>query len=73
MAPIVDGLEAEYGNRVTFQRLDATQEGRDLFQRYRLRAHPAYVLLDTEGDVIWRMVGQVPGEELEQAIQRALE
>lgn len=70
--PIVDGLETDYGDRMAFQRLNAAREGQPLFQRYNLRGHPAYVILDEQGDVVWRLVGQVPRERLEQGIAQAL-
>lgn len=73
MRPIVDGLEAEYGARMTFRRLNAAQEGQDLFQQYNLRGHPSYVILDDQGTIVWRLVGQVPRETLEQAIRQSLE
>ena len=73
MQPVVDGLEQEYGNRMTFQRLNAASEGRTLFQRYNLPGHPAYVIVDKQGTVVWRFVGQTTRETLEQAIRRAFE
>jgi thiol:disulfide interchange protein len=73
MQPVVDGLEQEYGNRMTFQRLNAASGGRALFQRYNLPGHPAYVIVDKQGTVVWRFVGQTTRETLEQAIRRALE
>jgi len=73
MKPVVDGLEQEYGNRMTFQRLNAASEGQALFQRYNLPGHPAYVIVDKQGTVVWRFVGQTTRETLEQAIRRALE
>lgn len=72
MEPIVNGLEDEYGAQVTFQHLNAAAEGRQLFQRYNLRGHPSYVILNTEGDVVWRRVGEVPRETLAEALQEAL-
>ena len=71
--PIVDGLEADYGARMAFQRLNAAAEGQALFQRYKLRGHPAFVILDEQGNVLWRLVGQAPREALEQGIRQALE
>jgi glutathione peroxidase-family protein len=58
---------------MTFQRLNAASEGRVLFQRYNLPGHPAYVIVDKQGNVVWRFVGQTTRETLEQAIRRALE
>jgi thioredoxin-related protein len=71
--PIVNGLENDYSDRIAFQRLNAAREGQALFRRYNLRGHPAYVILDEQGNIVWRLVGQTPRAALEQAIQRALE
>lgn len=81
MLPIVDGLESEYDDQMTFQRLNAALEGQPLFQQYnpstgsgrRLRGHPSYVILDTQGEVVWRFVGQTSRATLEQGIEQALE
>jgi hypothetical protein len=72
MRPIVDGLQGEYGKRMTFRALDVNGAGKALFQQFRLRGHPAYVVLDARGQVVWQSVGQVAREVLEAAIQRAL-
>lgn len=73
MAPIVNGLEDEYDDRITFQRLNAAEEGQALFQQYNLRGHPSYVILDTRGEVVWRFAGQTSRATLRQAIEQALE
>jgi hypothetical protein len=52
MAPIVDGLEAEYGNRVAF--------------------HPAIVVLNPKGDVIWSRVGVQRREVVTSALESVL-
>lgn len=72
MEPIVNGLEDEYGDQIAFQYLNATEEGEALFRRYNLRGHPSYVILNTEGDVVWRLVGEVPRSALEEGIQQVL-
>ena len=73
MSPVVNGLAQEYGDRMIFQQLNVQEEGADLFKQYRLRGHPAYVILDRRGKVAWQMVGQVSREDMEAAIRRALE
>lgn len=73
MTPIVNGLQAEYADRVVFeQRNVATPEGARLQERYGLRGHPAYVLVDSRGQVSWQGVGQVPESELRMRIQALL-
>lgn len=43
MQPIVNGLEEEYGEVLTFERVNANLEpGRTLLRAYGLRGHPSY-------------------------------
>ena len=72
MSPIVDGLAQDYGGRIAFQRLNAQGEGEQLFRQYRLRGHPAYVILDQHGRVAWQQIGEVSRQELMAALARAL-
>ncbi len=74
MLPIVNGLEAEYGDQIQFQRLNvAREEGKTLFQRYNLRGHPVYVIVNPQGEVLWRFVGETSRQILEAGIRQALE
>lgn len=58
MTPIVNGLEAEYGERIVFAKLDAnTPEGRQAMQTYHLRGHPAILLFDAAGEMVWTGLG----------------
>ena len=73
MTPIVNGLQAEYGDRVAFARFDVdTPEGARMQVRYALRGHPAYVLVDSSGQVSWQSVGQVTEDELRTHIEMLL-
>jgi hypothetical protein len=72
MTPVVDGLQADYGDWVAFTRLDAANEGRAAFAAYNLRGHPSYVIIDTAGKVLWKGVGKLPGDRLEEALRQAL-
>jgi len=73
MSPVVNGLAIEYGDRMIFQQLNAQEEGADLFKQYRLRGHPAYVILDRRGRVAAQTVGQMSRQDIEVGIRRALE
>lgn len=54
MTPIVNGLEAEYKESIVFHKLDAnTPEGRQAMQTYRLRGHPAIIVIDRSGEIVW--------------------
>ena len=73
MAPIVDGLEAEYGNRVAFLRLNADEDdGRAAAQTYRVRGHPAIVVINAQGDVVWSRVGVQPRDVVVSALESIL-
>jgi len=73
MAPIVDGLEAEYGDRVAFQRLNVDDDdGRIAAQHYRMRGHPAIVVINAQGNVVWSRVGVQPGDVVASALESVL-
>jgi len=74
MRPIVDGLETEYGQSVEFQRINAsTTEGLEIFNAYSLFGHPAFLIVDDKGDVLWQSVGEQSKEAIESPLQNALE
>ena len=57
-APIVDGLEEEFGPEITFWRLNAiTAENLALQQTYGVRGHPSVVILDETGGVVAQYFG----------------
>ena len=73
MAPIVDGLETEYGSQVAFQRLNADEDdGQAAAQTYRVRGHPAIVVLNPQGDVVWSRVGVQPRDVVVSALESVL-
>ncbi len=59
MAPIVDGLEAQYQGKVSVKRVDANQE-MELAGRFGVQAVPTYVMLDSSGAVLGKKVGGDP-------------
>jgi len=70
----VDGLEQKYGEQVAFQRLNVNNaEGKAALDHYRLRGHPAYVILDGKGKMRWSAVGQLSVDTLIQQVERVLE
>jgi thioredoxin-like negative regulator of GroEL len=73
MAPIVDGLEAEYGDQVVFKRMNVNEaDGNAAAQAYGVRGHPAIVVLDARGEVIWSRVGVQPREAVAEALESVL-
>jgi hypothetical protein len=74
MRPIVNGLEAEYGDRIDFRRHNiVSEEGQAWADQYSLRGHPAYVLVNSAGQERWRYVGVVPQGVMEAELAAALE
>jgi hypothetical protein len=71
MRPIVDGLEAQYGEEVDFLYLNAEDggAGQAAFTYYALRGHPSTLLTAPGGEVVWQSVGVVEGTAIEQQIQ----
>ncbi len=73
MQPIVNGLEQEYRDRVVFERVDVnTESGRLRFQAYRLRGHPGFVLVDTQGEVLWSFTGPLDSERFRLRLEALL-
>lgn len=73
MTPVVNGLEATFGGQVDIRLLDAASgQGKRLFQDYRLPGHPSYVILDTQGEVLWRAFGPQSAGALEAGVEQAI-
>ena len=73
MTPIVDGLEADYGESVVFVRVNAGEgEGARLFRQLGLPGHPSYVIFSAEGQETFRTFGIVDSTSLHSAIEGAL-
>lgn len=69
MQPIVNGIEAEYEREVEFLRINAgTADGLKTFNAYGLFGHPAYLILDDQGRVLWQSVGELPQALLEEQL-----
>ena len=69
--PIVDGLEAEWGERVRVVRLNAMErENLTLLSRLGVRFMPTYVLLDSDGREVWRSIGGINAREARAVIER---
>lgn len=75
MRPIVNGLEAEYGDRIDFRYLNAEDggQGEAAFRDYALRGHPTLVFVAAGGEVAWIRPGIIPEEELEREILAVIE
>ncbi len=70
MTPIVNGLEAEYGEQIAFQHLDVDEpEGRLATRAYQARGHPTIVIIDPQGDILWKRPGVLSRADIVEAIE----
>jgi hypothetical protein len=73
MAPIVHGLEAEYGSDINFVYLDIDDKQNDRFkEQLGFRYQPQFFLLDGDGNVLQIWVGRVGEEDLRAAFNDAI-
>jgi glutathione peroxidase-family protein len=73
MAPIVHGLEADYGDQMNFVYLDIDDPANDPFKEaLHYRVQPHIFLIDEKGNVIQQWLGYVKEQDLRAAIQAAL-
>ena len=78
MTPVVNGLEIEFSDLIDFRSLDAASgEGQRAFNSYALPGHPSYLILEPQGEVLWRSFGpqtkETLADEIEVAIATVLE
>ena len=69
MEPIVDGLEQQYQEEITFISLNADTDGNATFSHYNLLGHPGYVLLNPKGDVLWSGVGELMVDQIDDVLK----
>ena len=67
--PILDDLEEEYGDNVTFEKIDV-DEAEDVANEYQVRSIPTIVVENDDG-VVERFVGVTQREQLEDALDDA--
>jgi thioredoxin-like negative regulator of GroEL len=61
MAPIVDGLEQQYGDSVAFKRVNAALgDGPAIMEAYRIPGHPVTLIFDADGTETQRFIGPQP-------------
>ena len=73
MEPVVNGIEENFSGDIEILRLDANQNiGKDAFSYYRFQGHPAFILLNPEGKVLWSGLGVQNAGDIEIIIQDAL-
>jgi hypothetical protein len=72
MAPVVHGLEQEWGDRINFAFLDIEDPRTEAFQRQLgFRLQPQFFLIDGGGTIVARWFGVVEAQDFEAAFQSA--
>jgi len=62
----VDGLEEKHQNQIEFRRIDAlSPEGKSAYQAYNLLGHPAFIILNQQGELLWKGLGEQSSQDLE--------
>lgn len=67
--PILEELEEDWGDRVTFEKIDV-DENQDIANEYQVRSIPTIVIENDDG-VVERFVGVTQREQLEEAFEQA--
>lgn len=67
--PIVDGLEAEWGDAVQVVRLNIhDDDAAAMLQQLNFRFTPTFILFDASGGEVWRAVGSLSPEEVSKKV-----
>ena len=62
-------LEGKYGTQITFIRLNAVESNNaDIQQGFGLRGHPTVAIIDADGHVAAKFIGEQSAETLRDAI-----
>ena len=73
MAPIVHGLKNEYGDQMVFTFLDIDDpDTKTWMEELVYVGRPYYVLLDAEGNILYKWSGAVPEADLREKLEEAL-
>ena len=71
MTPIVDGLSDEFDGRVAVLQLNAAEQANEELQnRYDVRGHPSFLVLDSDGRAVQRFFGPQTETVLRQALEQ---
>jgi len=70
MAPVVHGLEQEWGDRINFAFLDIEDPRTEAFRRQLgFRVQPHFLLIDGGGTILAQWFGLVEAQDFEAAFQ----
>jgi thiol-disulfide isomerase/thioredoxin len=67
--PIVDGIEREFAGKLTVIHLDIHEPvGQELGEIYRFQYTPTFILLDGEGEEVWRTIGAINPSDVRRSL-----
>ena len=73
MAPIVDGIEEQYGEQIVVKRVNAeVEDGPEIVKAYRIPGHPTTLIFDKEGSEVQRLFGLQSTEVVKEAVHKVL-
>lgn len=72
MTPVVNRLEADYGEHVSFAYLNAQTDGEAAFLELGLPGHPMTLIFNRSGQEVYRGFGVVTDDDLRSAIEDLL-
>ena len=75
MQPIVDGLQEEYGDQVSFISFNVKDngDGATFFQSLSLPGHPSIVIFTPDGEEVYRRFGIVSFDDLDNTLLDIIE
>jgi thioredoxin 1 len=71
MEPIVEQLKEEYGDRVDFKAYNTLEE-RGKVDKYGITAVPTFLFINTDGEIVDKVVGQTDIETMRSKIEALL-
>lgn len=73
MAPIVDGIEQTYGDKIAVKRVNAdVGEGPTIMRSYRIQGHPTTLVFDNEGQEVQRFFGPQSSETVQEVLEKII-
>lgn len=73
MAPVVHGLEQQWGADIDFVYLDIDDSQNDVFKRtFGFTYQPLFILLDSAGEIVERWFGVVEASAFESAFRQVV-
>jgi hypothetical protein len=69
----VNRVESDYQNQIKVVYLNANTDGKEAFSAAQFRGHPALLLMQPDGEELWRYQGVATYEQIQDEIVSELE